>query len=58
MKELRKICCVEADRAGRLKLNELSMQQKEHLSTVKQLMALIQDLQDKVNSLNDARVFL
>ena len=37
-----------------LKIDELSMQQKENPCTVNQLTVQIQDLQDKVNSLNDA----
>ena len=49
IEELRRICCAEADRARRLKLDELSLKQKENPSTVDQLMAQIQDLQDKVN---------
>ena len=36
------------------RIDELSLQQKENLFTVDQLMAQIQELQDKVNSLNDA----
>ena len=57
IEELRRICCAEADRARQLKLDELSMQQKENPSTVNQLMAQIQELQDKVNPLNDAKEF-
>ena len=34
------------------------MQQRENHSTVNQLLAQIQDLQDKVNSLSDAREIL
>ena len=54
IEELRRICCAEADRARQLKYDELSMRQKENLSTLNQLMAQIQELQDKVKSLNDA----
>ena len=43
IEELRRICCVEADRAQQLKLGELSMQQKENPSTANQLLAQIQD---------------
>ena len=57
IEELRRICCAEADRARRLKYDELSTQQKENPSTVNQLMVQIQELQDKVNSLNDAKEF-
>ena len=55
--EIRRICCAEADRARQLKYDELSMQHKENLSTLSQLMAQIQDLQVKVKSLNDAKEF-
>ena len=55
--ESRIICCAEAHRARQLKIDELSMQQREHSSTVNQLLAEIQELQDKVNSLNDAKEF-
>ena len=47
IEELRRICRAEADRARQLKLDELSMQQRENPSTVNQLLAQIQDLQDK-----------
>ena len=50
------MCCVEADRARQLKLDELSLQQKENLSAVSQLMAQIQELRDKV-TLNNAKEF-
>ena len=53
--ECRRLYCVEADRVRQLKLGELSMQQTENPSTLNQLLAQIQELQDKVNSLNDAR---
>ena len=36
-------------------MNELSAQEKESKSTVNRLMVQIQELQDKVNSLNDTR---
>ena len=58
IEELRRICCAEADRARQLKYDELSMQQKENLSTLILLKAQIQELQNKVNSLNDAKEFL
>ena len=51
LEELRRICCVEADRARQLKLDEPSVRQKENPFTVNQLMAQIQELQDKVNFL-------
>ena len=40
-----------------MNIDELSVQQTENLSTVNQLLAQVQDLQDKVNSSNDARGF-
>ena len=40
-----------------MKYDELSTQQKENPSTVNQLLAQIQELQDKVNSLNNAKEF-
>ena len=46
---------MEVDRARQLKLDELFMQQEENPSTVNQFMTQIQELQDKVNSLIDAR---
>ena len=56
--ELPRICCVEADGARQLKLGEFFTQQKENPSTVNQLVAQIQELQHKVNSLTDARAAL
>ena len=53
--ELRRTCCEEAERARQLKIDELSMQLRGDLSTMNQLLAQIQDLQDKVNSSSDAR---
>ena len=49
------MCCEETDRARQLRIDELSMQQERNPSTVSQL--LIQDLQNKVTSLTDAREF-
>ena len=57
IEELRRICCAEADRARQLKMDELSLQQKENPSTVSQLVAQIQEFPDKVNSVNVAREF-
>ena len=51
---LRRICCEETDNARQLKIDELSLRQRENPSTVNQLLAQIQDLHDKINSLNDA----
>ena len=55
IQELRGVGCAEAERARQLRIDELSVQQRENPSTVNQLLAQIQDLQDKLNSLNDAK---
>ena len=55
IEELRRMCCAEAERARRLRIDELSAQKEESKSTVNQLMVQIQELQDKVNSLIDAK---
>ena len=47
----------EADGAGQLKLDELSMKHKENPFVVDELVAHIQDLQGKVSSFNDATEF-
>ena len=47
----------DTDRARRLRIDALSVQQEENPSTVNQLLAQIQELQDKVNSLDDAKEF-
>ena len=57
MEELRRICCEERDRARQVRIDAVSMQQEENPSTVNQLLAQILELQDKVNSLNDAKEF-
>ena len=57
IEELRRICCEETDRARQWKIDEISMQQDRNPSTMSQLLTQIQDLQNKVNSLNDAREF-
>ena len=38
-------------------MNEVSMQQERNPTTVSQFLTEIQDLQNKVNSLSDAREF-
>ena len=50
-----KNCCTEADRARQLRSDELSTQTEEKNSTVNQLTVQIQELQDKVSSLTDAK---
>ena len=51
IEELRRICCQETDRAI------LSMHQERNPATVSQLLTQVRDLQNKVNSLSDARYF-
>ena len=58
IEELRRICCEETDRARQAKSEELSLQQRRNPTTVSQMMAQIRDVQNKVNSLSDAREFL
>ena len=54
IEELRRTWCEEAERARQFKIDGLSFQQRGNPSTVNQLLAQIQDLQDKVSSLNGA----
>ena len=56
IEELRSICCKQADRVRQLRFNELSVQQ-ENPSTVNQLLSKLQELQDRVNSLNGEKEF-
>ena len=51
--ELKKMCCTEAERAKQLRIDVLSIQEKDIKSIVNQIMVQIQE--DKVNSLNDSR---
>ena len=55
--KLRRYFCEETDRARHLRIDELSMQKERNPSIVSQLLTHIQDLQNKVNSLTDARDF-
>ena len=57
IEELRRICCEETNRPRQLRIDELSVQQERNPSTVSQLLTQIQDWQNKVNSLTDAREF-
>ena len=57
IEELRRICCEETDRARQLKIDELSMEQERNPTTVSQLLAQIQNFQNRVNSFSDAREF-
>ena len=52
--ESKKICGTGAERTQRLRMDELS---QDSQSTVNQLTVQIQELQDKVNSLNDSSDF-
>ena len=50
--------CTEAEKSkNSSELTKLSTQEEESKSTVNQLMVQIQELQDKVNSPNDAKEF-
>ena len=57
IEELRRICCEEAEQARQIRIDELSLQQERNPSNVSQLLTQIQDLQEKVNSLADAKDF-
>ena len=56
IEELRRICCEETDRVRQLRIDELSVQERNP-STVRQLLTQIQDVQKEVNSLTDTRDF-
>ena len=53
--ELRRICCEESRRARQARNDELSLHQERNPTTVSQLLTQIRELQNKVNSLSDAR---
>ena len=57
IEELRRICCEEIEQTRKARSEELSVQQRRNPTTVSQVMAQIQYLQNKVNSLSDAREF-
>ena len=57
IEELRRIDCEETDRARQASIDELSVHQERNPTTVSQFLTQIQDLQNKVNSLTDAREF-
>ena len=57
IEELRRIFCEEASRARQARIDELFMHQERNPATVSQLTAQIRELQNKVNSLFDARAF-
>ena len=53
--ELRMIWREETDRARQARIDELPLHHDRNLTTVSQLMTQIRELQNKVNSLSDAR---
>ena len=57
IEELRRIRCEEKHRARQARIDELSMHQERNPTTVSQLMDQMRELQNKVNSLSDARTF-
>ena len=54
---MRRTCCAEAHRARQAGVDELSMHQERNPATLRRLLTQSQDLQNKVNSLSDAREF-
>ena len=57
IEELRIICCEETDRARQARIDELLAHQEKNRLIVSQLLTQIKNLQNKVNSLSDAREF-
>ena len=57
IEELRRTCCEDASRARQARIDELSMYQERNPATESQLLTQIQELQDNVRSLSDAREF-
>ena len=57
IEELRRICCEETDRAGQARIDEPSMHPERNPTTLSQLLTQIQDVNNKVKSLSDAREF-
>ena len=57
VEELRRKCCEEIEETRRARSEELYLQQRRNPTTVSQMMAHIRDLQNKVNSMSDAREF-
>ena len=53
----RRICCQQSNRARQARSDELSVHQERNLSAVSQMLTQIRELQNKVNSLSDAREF-
>ena len=57
IEELRSVCCEEADRARQARGDKLSSQQERNPTAVSQVIAQIRELQNKMDSLSDAREF-
>ena len=57
IEELRRFSWEETNKARQARIDELSMRQQRNPETVNQLLTQIQELQNKVNSLSDAREF-
>ena len=57
IEELKQLCCAEAERAKQLRIWWTFCSKRRSKSTVNQSAVQIQELQDKVNSLNDSRDF-
>ena len=57
IEEFRRICGEETEQARQARGQELSLKQRRNPATVSQTIAQIQDSQNKVNSLSDAREF-
>ena len=58
MKEKKEICCSKAERTQVLRANGFSLDEsRESPSTVNQLVVQMQELQDRVDCLNDSRDF-
>ena len=57
IEELSRRCCEEIEQTRQARSEELSLQQRRNPTTMSQMMAQIQDLQNKLNSFSDAREF-
>ena len=55
IEELRRICSEETNQARQARIEELSTKQQRNPSAVSQMKAQIRDLQNRANSLSDAR---
>ena len=57
IEELRRICYEEANKVRRLEIEELSLRQERDPNSVSRLLEQLQELQDQVNSLKEAKEF-